>query len=64
MSAVPPVTDDAVTWKKEKIRQRGGTGKTVTRALDCGAGVGRVSRDVLSLILDEVHLAEPVRKVR
>lgn len=63
LSAIPPVTEDAVSWKKDKIKQRGGRGKTITRALDCGAGVGRVTRDVLSKVVDEVHLVEPVRKV-
>lgn len=63
LQAVPPVTDDAVEWKRERVAERGGRGKSVTRALDCGAGVGRVTRDVLSKVVDEVHLAEPVRKV-
>ncbi|CAO1637431.1 unnamed protein product [Sympodiomycopsis kandeliae] len=62
LSSIAPVTDDAVEWKKTKLQERGGKGKSVTRALDCGAGVGRVTRDVLSKIVDQVHLAEPVRK--
>ena len=45
------------------MEERGGKGKMKTRALDCGAGVGRVSENVLSKIVDEVHLVEPVRKV-
>lgn len=60
LSAVPPVTDDPRQWTKQRMAERG---QTRTRGLDCGAGVGRVTRDVLSLLLDEVHLVEPVRKV-
>ncbi|PWN29091.1 DUF858-domain-containing protein [Jaminaea rosea] len=60
LSAVPPVTDDPVEWQKRKMEQRGGKGKTVTRALDCGAGVGRVTETVLLRVVDEVHVTEPV----
>lgn len=63
LSSVAPVTEDPVKWKKAQLDRRGGKGKTVTRALDCGAGVGRVTENVLLRIVDEVHVAEPVQKV-
>lgn len=63
LSSVAPVTDDPVAWRKAKMEERGGKGKSVTRALDCGAGIGRVTESVLLRIVDEVHLAEPVHKV-
>ncbi|UZJ56579.1 hypothetical protein CBS101457_005899 [Exobasidium rhododendri] len=47
-------------WLKKRIAERGGKGKSVSRALDCGAGVGRVSRDVLTRLCDIVHIVEPV----
>jgi protein N-terminal methyltransferase len=50
-------------WLKEMITKRGGKGKSKSRALDCGAGVGRVSRDVLTRICDIVHIVEPVESV-
>lgn len=49
-------------WKKDKIAARGGPGKACTRALDCGAGVGRVTENSLLPIFDEVHMIEPVHK--
>lgn len=49
-------------WKKDRITQRGGKGKARTRALDCGAGVGRVTQHSLLPIFDEVHMVEPVAK--
>ncbi|KAJ1027233.1 hypothetical protein NDA18_003242 [Ustilago nuda] len=49
-------------WKKGKIAERGGKGKAHTRALDCGAGVGRVTQHSLIPIFDEVHMVEPVAK--
>lgn len=49
-------------WKKEKVKARGGKGKARTRALDCGAGVGRVTQHSLLPIFDEVHMVEPVAK--
>lgn len=70
--------EDPVEWREGRMRVRaaGGAGaggkasgsggakaKAVTRALDCGAGVGRVSENSLLPILDEVHLVEPVEKV-
>lgn len=53
----------AELWLKERIQERGGKGKSTSRALDCGAGVGRVSRDVLTRICDIVHIVEPVESV-
>jgi protein N-terminal methyltransferase len=50
-------------WLKERIVERGGKGKSKSRALDCGAGVGRVSRDVLTRLCDIVHIVEPVESV-
>lgn len=49
-------------WKKDKVAERGGKGKARTRALDCGAGVGRVTQHSLIPIFDEVHMVEPVAK--
>lgn len=49
-------------WKKDRIAERGGKGKARTRALDCGAGVGRVTQHSLLPIFDEVHMVEPVAK--
>ncbi|CAO1617422.1 unnamed protein product [Jaminaea pallidilutea] len=60
LSSVAPVTDDPISWKKIKMQERKGKGRMVTRALDAGAGVGRVSENVLTRIVDEVHLVEPV----
>lgn len=58
LSAVAPAsvkqsTDDGSSGSGSSNRQP-------TRALDCGAGVGRVTRDVLSRIVDVVHIVEPV----
>lgn len=47
-------------WLEERMKERGGSGRSITRALDCGAGVGRVTRDVLSRLVDIVHIVEPV----
>ncbi|SNX83052.1 related to TAE1 - AdoMet-dependent proline methyltransferase [Melanopsichium pennsylvanicum] len=52
----------AFQWKKDQIDQRGGKGKARTRALDCGAGVGRVTQHSLIPIFDQVHMVEPVAK--
>ncbi|MCO5555776.1 hypothetical protein L7F22_009321 [Adiantum nelumboides] len=68
LSAIAPASassksssDNTVSdWLAERIQERGGSGKAVTRALDCGAGVGRVTRDVLSKLVDIVHIVEPV----
>ncbi|PWN38414.1 DUF858-domain-containing protein [Meira miltonrushii] len=66
LSAIAPASassssDNAVSnWLAERIKERGGPGRAVTRALDCGAGVGRVTRDVLSRLVDIVHIVEPV----
>lgn len=49
-------------WKKDRVTERGGKGKARTRALDCGAGVGRVTEHSLIPIFDEVHMVEPVAK--
>ncbi|SPO36936.1 related to TAE1 - AdoMet-dependent proline methyltransferase [Pseudozyma flocculosa] len=49
-------------WKQDKVAARGGKGKARTRALDCGAGVGRVTENSLLPIVDEVHMVEPVPK--
>ncbi|PWZ00448.1 DUF858-domain-containing protein [Testicularia cyperi] len=49
-------------WKKDRVAARGGRGKARTRALDCGAGVGRVTEHSLLPIFDEVHMVEPVAK--
>ncbi|CDW99528.1 hypothetical protein [Sporisorium scitamineum] len=49
-------------WKKARVAERGGKGKARTRALDCGAGVGRVTQHSLLPIFDEVHMVEPVAK--
>ncbi|KAK0550408.1 hypothetical protein OC846_003675 [Tilletia horrida] len=68
----PPATvADPAAWLKERAAARaklrstesGGLGPLGrTRALDVGAGVGRVSRDTLLPLVEEVHLVEPVRK--
>ncbi|KAE8183013.1 hypothetical protein CF335_g8451 [Tilletia laevis] len=69
----PPATEaDPVQWLKERGAARGrlrsepsagGLGALGrTRALDVGAGVGRVSRDTLLPLVEEVHMVEPVRK--
>lgn len=65
LSAIAPVSanEGPEAWLQERISKRGGKGKSVTRALDCGAGVGRVSRDVLTRICDIVHIVEPVESV-
>lgn len=55
--------DGPDVWLKNMIEERGGKGKSKSRALDCGAGVGRVSRDVLTRICDIVHIVEPVESV-
>ncbi|SPO22014.1 related to TAE1 - AdoMet-dependent proline methyltransferase [Ustilago trichophora] len=52
----------AFQWKNDRIAERGGKGKARTRALDCGAGVGRVTQHSLIPIFDEVHMVEPVAK--
>ena len=64
LSSTPPpaLNESPQMWTHERIRQRGGKGKTVTRALDCGAGVGRVTEHVLLPLVDEVHMVEPVLK--
>lgn len=64
LSSVPPAAYNGAPheWIAARVQQRGGEGQTVTRALDCGAGVGRVTRDVLLPLVDEVHLVEPVAK--
>ncbi|EST07766.1 Protein of unknown function DUF858, methyltransferase-like protein [Kalmanozyma brasiliensis GHG001] len=49
-------------WKQDRVAERGGKGKARTRALDCGAGVGRVTQYSLLPIFDEVHMVEPVAK--
>lgn len=63
LSSVAPVTDDPISWKRDRMQERKGKGRMVTRALDAGAGVGRVSENVLTRIVDEVHLVEPVEHV-
>lgn len=65
LSAVAPssANEGAEQWLQDRIAERGGKGKSKTRALDCGAGVGRVSRDVLTRIVDIVHIVEPVESV-
>lgn len=63
LSAIPPVTEDPVAWQKAQMEKRGGKGMTRTRALDCGAGVGRVTESVLLRVVEEVHVAEPVEHV-
>ncbi|KAL4402100.1 N-terminal protein N-methyltransferase [Malassezia pachydermatis] len=64
LSATPSPAFNGVPrqWMAERLEQRGGKGTTVTRALDCGAGVGRVTEHVLLPLVDEVHLVEPVAK--
>ena len=64
LSSTPPAAYNGTPreWQKERLDQRGGPGKVVTRALDCGAGVGRVSEHSLLPLVDEVHLVEPVHK--
>ncbi|KDN48849.1 DUF858-domain-containing protein [Tilletiaria anomala UBC 951] len=62
---IAPASADPAAWMEEKVRWRGGEsskGRAVTRALDCGAGVGRVTETVLLPLVDEVHLVEPVVK--
>ncbi len=66
LNSIPPASADPKDWLEEKVQWRGGEqtkGKAVTRALDCGAGVGRVTQTVLMPLVDEVHLVEPVGKV-
>ncbi|KAL9932708.1 hypothetical protein V8E36_008407 [Tilletia maclaganii] len=69
----PPATaSDPIAWIQERTAAReklradpsvGGLGALArTRALDVGAGVGRVSRDTLLPLVEEVHMVEPVRK--
>lgn len=64
LSSTPPCAFNGSPreWTERRIQQRGGPGKTVTRALDCGAGIGRVSEHSLLPLVDEVHLVEPVHK--
>lgn len=64
LSSTPPSTYNGSPreWLAEKMALRGGAGVTYTRALDCGAGVGRVSEHSLLPLVDEVHLVEPVHK--
>ncbi|KAL9599096.1 MAG: hypothetical protein Q9219_004054 [cf. Caloplaca sp. 3 TL-2023] len=38
------------------------TPTTITRAVDCGAGIGRVTAGVLSTICDVIDIVEPVEK--
>lgn len=72
LSAIPPAScnggkgiskDANQEWIQFMIQSRGGPGRAKTVALDCGAGVGRVTRDALSRIVDIVHLVEPVESV-
>lgn len=65
LSAVAPSSapEGAEAWLKSRIEERGGEGRARTRALDCGAGIGRVTRDALSKLVDVVHLVEPVENV-
>ncbi|KAN0065471.1 hypothetical protein ACQY0O_001307 [Thecaphora frezii] len=56
------IDTSSFVWKKDKVAARGGKGKARTRALDCGAGVGRVTENSLLPIVDEVHMVEPVPK--
>lgn len=49
--------------RQEPAQAQGQGKRRATKALDCGAGVGRVSRDVLTHIMDEVHLVEPAENV-
>ncbi|WFC99643.1 hypothetical protein MYAM1_002388 [Malassezia yamatoensis] len=64
LSSTPPTAFNGSPreWIDLRIKQRGGKGKTVTRALDCGAGIGRVTEHSLLPLVDEVHLVEPVHK--
>ncbi|PKI84115.1 protein N-terminal methyltransferase [Malassezia vespertilionis] len=64
LSSIPPAgyNGTPLEWTANQIKQRGGPGRTVTRALDCGAGVGRVTQHSLLPLVDEVHLVEPVHK--
>ncbi|PWN51739.1 DUF858-domain-containing protein [Violaceomyces palustris] len=64
LSSIPPASYNCSPeeWLEERLERRGGKGKSRTRALDCGAGVGRVSEHSLLPIVDEVHLVEPVEK--
>lgn len=64
LSSTPPCAYNGTPkeWLEERIEERGGRGATVTRALDCGAGIGRVSEHSLLPLVDEVHLVEPVHK--
>ncbi|WFD34480.1 protein N-terminal methyltransferase [Malassezia cuniculi] len=64
LSSTPPVAYNGSPdeWRSERIKERGGKGMCVIRALDCGAGVGRVTEHSLLPLVDEVHLVEPVAK--
>lgn len=64
LSSTPPaaLNQSPSEWKAMRVSQRGGQGVTLTRALDAGAGVGRVTEHVLLPLVDEVHLVEPVHK--
>lgn len=64
LSSIPPAAYNGtpMEWKESRVKHRGGKGATVTRALDSGAGVGRVTEHVLLPLVDEVHLVEPVQK--
>ncbi|WFD31700.1 protein N-terminal methyltransferase [Malassezia sp. CBS 17886] len=64
LSSTPPAAYNGAPreWSEKRVRERGGKGVTRTRALDCGAGVGRVSEHSLLPLVDEVHLVEPVHK--
>lgn len=64
LSYCAPASSDtsAFEWKKARAAARGGRGQARTRALDCGAGVGRVTEHSLLPLVDEVHMVEPVAK--
>lgn len=66
LSSTPPAAYNGSPreWLAKREEMRGGRGATYTRALDCGAGVGRVTEHTLLPLVDEVHLVEPVYKVR
>lgn len=64
LSSTPPAAYNGTPedWQNERVARRGGRGVRATRALDCGAGVGRVTEHTLLPLVDEVRLVEPVSK--
>ncbi|QDS68125.1 hypothetical protein FKW77_010247 [Venturia effusa] len=49
--------------KLRRKSTRHGPGKRLTRAVDCGAGIGRITKGFLSKVADKVDIVEPVVKL-